>query len=57
MTFQGGIFMVAIDKIQNEIIEKMATSLNNEQLIQLENVLSIVFHVSSVLFRQFAQNL
>lgn len=44
MTFQGGIFMVAIEKIQNEIIEKMATSLNNEQLIQLENVLSIVFH-------------
>ena len=36
--------MTEIEKIQNNIIEKMATLLNNEQLIQLENVLSIEFH-------------
>ena len=36
--------MTKIDQIQNQILEKMAETLSNEQLQKLENVMAIEFH-------------
>ena len=36
--------MTKIEKIQNQILEKMADSLSAEQFRKLENVLAIEFH-------------
>ena len=36
--------MTKLEQIQNQILEKMAETLNNEQLQKLENVMAIEFH-------------
>ena len=36
--------MTKLEQIQNQILEKMADSLSDEQLQKLENVLAIEFH-------------